>query len=124
MLASVYKWALGVYPNEIKVNPVTGTWNPPRMKSTGQSFSMEELGAIWRACETLEANAPAMCRNGQAFKPGQRVDAPDDQVISCREAGRLTGFDSDVFCNAVKDGRLRGERGRVVTKTRGHIPAF
>ena len=124
MLSSTYKWALGVYPDEIKVNPVTGTWNPPRMKSTGQSFTMEELGAIWRACETLDATAVPMCRNGQAFKPGQRISAPYDQVMSCNVAGRLTGFDPDVFMSAIKDGRLRGERGRYATETRGVRDAY
>jgi integrase len=44
--------------------------------------------------------------------------------MSCTEAGRLTGFDPDVFINAVKDGRLRGERGQFVTKTRGAHPAY
>jgi integrase len=123
MLSAVYKWALGVYPDEIKVNPVTGTWQPPRMKSTGQSFTMEELGTIWRACETLDSLAVPMSRNGYAVKPGEHVSGRDDELMSCREAARVTGLHQDVFRNATKDGKLRYQVGRIETEKLGLRPA-
>ena len=105
MLASVYKWALGVYPNEVKVNPVTGTWNPPRMASTGASFTMEELGAIWRGCETLDGRAVPR------WRPGEHIDRPDNELISCEQAAHLTGLHSSVFHSAIKDGTLHYQHG-------------
>jgi integrase len=109
MLASVYKWALTVHPDIIARNPVSGTWRPPRAASTGQALSMEELGAIWRGCELMEARSVPMCRNGHVMKPLRRLDGADDTLIGIREAAKLTGFDHKTLRKAVIDGTLKRE---------------
>jgi Arm DNA-binding domain len=109
MLASVYKWALTVHPDIVARNPVSGTWRPPRAASTGQALSMEELGAIWRGCELMEARSVPMCRNGHVAKPLRRLVGDDDMLIGIREAAKLTGLDHKTLRKAVTDGVLKRE---------------
>ena len=105
LLASVYNWARTVYPKTIVLNPVTGTWRPNQPESTGQALTIEQLGAIWRACETLEAMAVPMCRNGQVAK-WSRVAGADDDLIGIMQAAKLANFDRKTLANAVRDGKL------------------
>ena len=106
MLSSVYNWAMTVYPKTIVLNPVTGTWRPNRPESTGQALSIEQLGAIWRACETLEAMAVPMCRNGHVAKPLRKLDGADHELIGIRKAASLTGLDHKTLRKAVRNGTL------------------
>src|SRR5262249_33549948 len=106
LLASVYNWARTVYPKTIVLNPVTGTWRPNQPESTGQALSIEQLGAIWRACETLEAMAVPMCRNGHVAKPLRKLDGADHELIGIRKAASLTGLDHKTLRKAVRNGTL------------------
>jgi len=106
MLASVYNWAKLVYPATIVVNPVTGTWRPERKPTTGQALTMEQLGAIWRACEMVEGMAIPMLRNGQAANRWDKVEGADDDLIGIMQAARLAGFDRKTLENAVRNGTL------------------
>ena len=119
MLASVYNWARTVYPKSIMFNPVTGTWRPNQPASTGRALSIEQLGAIWRGCETLAAMAVPMCRNGHVEKPLRHIDGPADKLYSISAAGRLTGLNIKTVRKAVKDGVLRREYPQVRPKIRG-----
>src|SRR5262249_8096359 len=62
MLGATYKWAMTVYPDSVPRNPVTGTWIPePKVQKQGRALTMEQLGAVWRACEVMEREAVPTC---------------------------------------------------------------
>jgi integrase len=107
MLASVYKWAMTVYPSIIVASPVSGTWRPERQPTTGRALTIEQLGAIWRACEMLDGMAMPMCRNGHIMSRPHKVEGAEGDLIAIRRFAHLTGFNHKTLRKAVTDGKLQ-----------------
>jgi integrase len=107
MLGSTYKWAMTVYPDNIPRNPVTGTWLPDyKVQKHGQALTMEQLGAVWRACEAMERDAvPTYRGNALGATLTGRVE-PSAPFVSAREAAKILGMGRKDLLNKVHDGRL------------------
>src|SRR5438105_4507799 len=75
----------------------------------GTALTMEELGAIWRGCEVLEAQSTPMYRNGHVMKPLRRLVGDDDKLIGIREAADLVGLERKTFYTAYHSGALKRE---------------
>jgi integrase len=111
-LQSAYKWAMGRYPDDIKVNPVNGIWKPeiPAAGSSARCLSFEELGAIWRACETMAAAPPRyLGRYLEAPVPANSVRDPRTW-LPLQAAARQCGLHMHTLHDAIYDGRLKAIR--------------
>jgi integrase len=111
MLGSTYKWAMTVYPDNIPRNPVTGTWVPDyRPQKVGQALSMEQLGAIWRACEIMEREAvPTYRGNGLGGGLSESVQAKT-AYVSTTEAAKIANMHHKSLLNRMRAGEIRAIR--------------
>jgi integrase len=114
MLSSTYEWAKDHYPDNIQVNPVAGTGKRARRKPKGEEdmdyLSMHELGAIWRACEAMEANAVATFK-GNAWGGAKAVPANSirdrSALLTTAEAARQSGLHKSILYRAIEAGELK-----------------
>jgi integrase len=109
MLGSVYRWAMDDPEFDIDANPVKASWRPMTKEQSGEALTMEELGAIWRACEKLATVPPRFKGNpwGAAAPVAAKSVRADDTLISLREAERQTGITKPILDRAVKAGELK-----------------
>ena len=108
MLGSTYKWAMTVYPDNIPRNPVTGTWLPDyKVQKRGQALTMEQLGAIWRACEVMEREAvPTYRGNGLGGGLTESVRAKT-AFVSTTEAAKIAQMHRKSLLNMMHAGFIK-----------------
>jgi integrase len=104
-LSALYHWArqsgLVTVPN-----PVTDTWRPPLNKSAARALNFGELGAIWRAAET-------MAKSAAEFQPQSANSVLDDKTLLTRtQAARQSGVHRKIISNAIYRGDLKVEGTR------------
>ena len=110
-LQSTYKWAMGRYPDDIKVNPLNGITRPDLPTTTkARCLPFDDLGAIWRACEAMAA-APAryLGRYLEAPVPANSVRDPRT-LLPLKAAARQAGLHIHALHDAIYDGRLKAVR--------------
>ena len=92
-------------------NPVEGTRRPEVVtKTPGQALTIDELGAIWRACETMAETSAAYFK-GSANGGGKPTPANSiraDTVLMTRtEAARQSGISKQIIWHALKAGKIK-----------------
>jgi hypothetical protein len=110
-LCFVYRWAMGRFPDDIKVNPMVGIWKPELPTDTcARCLSFEELGAIWRACEIRSAEpARYLGRYLEAPVPANSIRDPST-YLPLKAAARQAGVHIHLLHDAIYDGRLKAIR--------------
>jgi integrase len=114
MLSSVYEWAMAVYPDDIKFNPVPGTWRPERPKKNDDddhNFLLRpELAAIWRGCESMAAAARATYKGnawGETLPTAANSIRADSVLLTRAEAARQIGIRPSLLWHAIEAGELK-----------------
>lgn len=106
MLSSVCQSAL--VHGRIDDNPVVGTWQPEAVASSKpDALTLAELGAIWRACETLAAVQPRYKGNVWGAAKPNTIVASDDALLTLSQAARQSGLDTSIFHRAVYAGEIK-----------------
>jgi integrase len=109
MLGTVYKMAMK--DGLIDENPVEGTRRPEvAIKTPGQALTIDELGAIWRACETMAETSAARfkgnVRGGEKPTPANSIRA-DTVLMTRAEAARQSGLSKQIIWDAIKTGKIK-----------------
>jgi integrase len=114
MLGSVYDWAIDSHVLDLTANPVKSAWRrKTRAKSSKHWLTIEELGAVWRACEKL-ATVPARFK---AHRYGAKIPIPansirsDDALLTLREAAHQSGLGTKLLWKAISTGALKATHG-------------
>jgi integrase len=110
MLSSVYEWAIQDHVLKLTANPVRSAWRRKKSrKSRRRALTMEELGAIWRACEKLATDPPRF--KGNRFGGAKPIPAnsilADDALLTLGQATRQSGISVRTFKFAIKSGELK-----------------
>ena len=123
MLSSVYRWAMTAYPDNIKSNPVPGTYrpeNPPRKYDDDDEHDFllrSELAAIWRGCESMAATAPTTYKgNAWGAVPTANSIIAGSGLLTVAEAAEQTGLGRNLIHEAIKAKELKACQ-------RGELPA-
>ena len=92
-------------------NPVEGTRRPEVVtKTPGQALTIDELGAIWRACETMAETSAARfkgnVRGGGKPTPANSIRA-DTVLMTRTEAARQSGISKQIIWHALKAGKIK-----------------
>jgi len=110
LMSTVYKW--GTTRGLISVpNPVQDTYRPELPESAARSLSLAELGAIWRACETLSTSPLCYRGNGNGrpiASPANSVRA-DGTMLTTIEAARQFGLPKNIVWRAIGTGALKAQ---------------
>jgi integrase len=129
-IQSIYKWGMRRYPRRFPFNPANGIYRPTLPEQTkARCLSFEELGAIWRACETL-ANAPALYRGKYLEAPVPANSVRDENTwLTVDGAARYSGHHAHAIRDAIHRGLLKATRRRdlspeEVQERRGKGKAF
>jgi len=109
MLGTVYKMAMK--DGLVDENPVEGTRRPEVVtKTPGQALTIDELGAIWRACETMAETSAARFK-GNVWSGGKPTPAnsirADTVLMTLTEAARQSGISRQIIWHAIKAGKIK-----------------
>jgi integrase len=110
MLSTVYGMALkdGI----VDENPVIGSRRvePAEVKTKPEVLTLDELGAIWRACETMAKESPPRLGGNpwgaRRPTPASSIRA-DSALLTLSEAARQSGLDKSIFDHAIQDGIVK-----------------
>jgi integrase len=109
MLNTVYNMAMK--DGLMDENPVEGTRRPEvAIRTPGQSLTLDELAAIWRACETMAETSTARfkgnARGGGKPTPANSIRA-DTVLMTLTEAARQSGVSRKIIWDAIRDGKIK-----------------
>src|SRR5262249_44270072 len=109
MLSTVFNMAMK--DGLMDENPVVGTRRPEIVvKRPPQALTIDELGAVWRACETMAKRWPPRF-SGNVFggeKPIPANSIRADTVLMTRiEAARQSGISKQTIWHAIKTGKIK-----------------
>jgi hypothetical protein len=115
LVSAVYHWASKEGLIDVP-NPVRDTYKPTPDETCARSLSLEELGAIWRACESL-ATSPGCYRgngNGGPIPVSANSVRAASTLLTVLEAGRQFGLHKSIVWRAIK--------GDLKALLRGDVP--
>jgi integrase len=118
-VSAVYKWGIGQGLVDVS-NPVAGTKKLDVPESRARALSLEELGAVWRAAETMAKEAAQFmpARGGCAGKSERPSDGAANSIraelswLSRQEAARQSGINAITLWEAINRGQLKATRRR------------
>lgn len=94
-LSRIFIFGMRRFPDDYKKNPVVGTWMPEAPAPDKRSLDLDEMTAIWRACERMTATAVPLYKGNPNGTPAPILPnsiRADETIMTVRQAARQCGL--------------------------------